>query len=231
MTILYKNELKNLIKYGYTYLKINLNENLKLIKELNLALYLLKNCDKSGRYVDHLVSDVIYKNLGEIYNFGMNNAIQEIINEYSRKSLIYRGFDARVDYADSILDKTRFFHIDHDGDPTLKLIIYLNNTKDDGGAFTILPEKFLIDLIVFFLGEKNTYRLIKYFPFLFPEKKLFGYMDSMVLVDTTRLWHKGSIPVKNRYSIFFSYSTFDLKSSNPPELLQSRELFHLPNSI
>ena len=148
----------------------------------------------------------------EIFLWGLEKRLLNIIENYLRLPIAYHGLYLRRDLANGIQRKTRLWHIDKEDRRMFKIIIYLNDVSDDGGPFQYIPRSL----------TSSTSRSLKYNNYgsyvedkcmekIIPQsewKSCPGPSGTVIFADTASIFHRGKVPVvSDRLSIFFDYTS------------------------
>jgi hypothetical protein len=140
--------------------------------------------------------------------WGLEEKLLNLVENYLEVPPFYRGVTVRRDLADGTSEETRLFHTDSDDRKMLKLIVYLNDVDENGGGFEFISKKYNPNPseLQFFQGRVLDDEMAKHVS-REKWKRCIGPKESTVFVDTHAVYHRGSIPNRDRYTIFFCYNT------------------------
>ncbi|MBD0263637.1 MAG: 2OG-Fe(II) oxygenase [Tolypothrix sp. Co-bin9] len=145
-----------------------------------------------------------------IFLWGLEERLIDIAERYIGLPVFYQGSFFRRDLANGIQRKSRLWHMDHEDRPMIKILIYLNDVNEDGGAFQYIP----LDL------SKLSSQILKYKHSTIQDeviesvistsywKSCLGSAGTVIFADTGSIFHRASIPIMSeRFSITFSYTS------------------------
>lgn len=160
-------------------------------------------------YVVHATDEQIVNN-SSIFMWGLETRLLNLAENYLGLPIAYHGTYFRRDLANLIERKSRCWHIDREDRRMFKMIIYLHDVDDDGGAFQYLP----LDLSTQLTQEMNyRYGYIRdrqMQTHVSPEdyRSCIGVAGTVVIADTGRVFHRGKIPIhRDRFSLFYDYTS------------------------
>ena len=148
----------------------------------------------------------------EIFLWGLEERLLNIIENYLGFSIAYHGVYFRRDLANEIQKKTRLWHIDKEDRRMVKIIVYLNDVSEDGAPFQYIPKSL----------TSSTSRSLKYNNYgayiedkameeIVPQSEWIscpGSSGTVIFADTASMFHRGKVPVvSDRLSIFFDYTS------------------------
>lgn len=141
--------------------------------------------------------------------WGLNERLLDIVENYIRMPVAYRGLVARRDFSDGKQTDTRMWHLDGEDSRSLKIIVYLNDVSTDGGPFTFVSKKDSPaidgnDLVDGRIPDSVMDELVQ------PAHQIqcTGPAGTVVFVDTCSVFHKGAVPVtSDRMSVFYAYNS------------------------
>ncbi|QLE56100.1 phytanoyl-CoA dioxygenase [Nostoc sp. TCL26-01] len=161
----------------------------------------------------------IVTDLPEFYNWGSEPRLLNIIENYIGLPVAYHGVHLRKDFPNENQFATLLWHRDIEDRRVLKVIVYLNDVDTEQGPFEYVPLAFTS------LPKLNYYR-IKYkikntggiddqtLNQIVPKsawKSCTGKAGTVILADTRRLLHHGTLRTQERSTLFFAYT------ANPPK--------------
>jgi hypothetical protein len=160
----------------------------------------------------------IVTDLPEIFNWGGEQRIQNIIENYIGLPIAYHGVHLRKDFVNKSQFDTLLWHRDIEDRRILKIIIYLNDVEEQHGPFEYVP------LSLTSIYQPNFYRLIpkiknsgindETLSKIIPKsawKSCTGAAGTVIFADTRRLLHHGTLRTQERSTLFFAYT------ANPPK--------------
>jgi hypothetical protein len=146
----------------------------------------------------------------EIYRFGLNPGLLDLIENYIGLPLAYDGVTLQYTVADGREVSTRRWHRDREDRRMIKLAIYLTDVDADGGPFQLLvPSPSTRSGGYrdgdFYLNERdngNTGRGGRFEDIISCE----GAAGTVIFADTARYFHRGKpATAGDRAALFFSY--------------------------
>ncbi|MFZ4640851.1 MAG: hypothetical protein ACOYMP_10690 [Nodosilinea sp.] len=161
-----------------------------------------------GNYASQLCSAEIASDYPDIYLWGMEQKLLTLITHYIRQPIAYLSVNLRRDIANGQQLGSRVWHRDREDYRMLKVIIYLKDTDEDGGPFEYLPKAITptIDPVFNGQGTLTDGEMAQFVP-REGWKSCPGLAGTVIFVDTAALWHHGKVPQKDRYSLFFTYTS------------------------
>ena len=166
---------------------------------------------RNGYYI-HATPAQIMTNQ-DIFLWGLNERLLKIAENYIRLPISYQGSFFSRNLANGKEIGSRFWHTDLEDHRSFKLIVYLHDVFEDGGAFQYVPRP-LTAKISHALMHKYGYRGIKRFTSEIMQqivpvsewKSCLGSAGTVIITDTSNVFHRGLIPkVADRVAIFFEY--------------------------
>lgn len=161
----------------------------------------------------------VVTDLPEFYNWGKEQRLLNIIENYIELPVAYHGVHLRKDFANKDQFATLLWHRDIEDRRVLKIIVYLSDVEEKHGPFEYVP------LHLTSMYQLNYYR-IKYkiknsggindetLNQIIPKsawKSCPGAAGTVILADTRRLLHHGTLRTEERSTLFFAYT------ANPPK--------------
>ena len=145
----------------------------------------------------------------EVYSFGLNPALLELIEAYLGLPVAYDGVTLQYTVADGRAVSTREWHRDREDRRMVKLAVYLTDVDADGGPFQLLPawRRALPEhgQREFYLDEAERAALDGGRDFVQPIS-CEGAAGTVVFADTARYFHRGKPATgRDRAALFFSY--------------------------
>lgn len=154
----------------------------------------------------------------EIYMWGLNERLLDLIENYVGLPIRYHGADLRREIADGKLNDVRQWHIDAEDRRMFKIIIYLNDVEDGGGPFEYLPRGKTIGVAKRlhytsgFVTDDAMGRVIPRSEWV----TCLGTAHSAILADTCKVFHRAQPPrAHERYSVTFSWTSTTMVKTYP----------------
>lgn len=136
--------------------------------------------------------------------WGRHDRLRNIFDAYLGQPSRCLGVFARRDLADGTSRGTRRWHIDINDIRYPKIIIYLNAVDDEGGPFQYLNEAASRQLQS--AGGPKSVDQAQVDRLRDPRQtSCEGPAGTVIFVDTARLYHRGKPPVRERFTVFYSY--------------------------
>jgi hypothetical protein len=150
---------------------------------------------------------ILAKDYPEVPLWGLQEPLLDLIENFIGSPLVCMGASLRRDLAIPDSSGTRRWHIDPNDRRYPKIILYLNDVYQDSGPFQYIPS--------FFHKELDEFRGVKSVSMqemvaqVSPEYwcSVYGRAGTVIFVDTANLFHRGAVPRKERYTLFFSYTS------------------------
>ncbi|MBD2439682.1 phytanoyl-CoA dioxygenase family protein [Nostoc sp. FACHB-110] len=156
--------------------------------------------------------------LPNFYNWGSEARLLNILENYIGLPVAYHGVQVRKDFLNTSQFSTMLWHRDSEDRRIIKIIIYLNDVTKENGPFEYVPASFTS------IYNPNFYRL--YYKIyntgiddeelneIVPKsawKSCQGPAGTVIIADTQRLLHHGTVRTQERSTLFFVYT------ANPPK--------------
>ncbi len=157
----------------------------------------------------------------EFFNWGIEQKLQRIIENYIGLPIAFHGVHLRKDFPNEQQLQTLLWHKDSEDRRMIKVIIYLNDVVQDHGPFEYVPlchdllaklRDYWVDYQLYktnFLGI-NDDKLQKIIP-KSAWKSCPGKAGTVIFADTRKILHHGTIRSHERSTLFFVYT------ANPPK--------------
>ncbi|MFM7406076.1 MAG: phytanoyl-CoA dioxygenase [Cuspidothrix sp.] len=192
---------------------------------LNAAHYLLPGLQKDNHNDSLLNPPKIYTvtELPEFSNWGKETRLVNIIENYIGLPVAYHGVHLRKDFASNDQFATLLWHRDIEDRKFIKIIVYLNDVETKHGPFEYIPlshtafyhpNYYRIKSKINNSGGINDETLNQIVP-KSVWKSCPGPAGTVIIVDTRRLLHHGTLRSEERSTLFFAYS---YTSRKQPEL-------------
>lgn len=160
----------------------------------------------------------IVTDLPEIFGWGGEQRLQNIIENYIGLPIAYHGVHLRKDFVNKGQFETLLWHRDIEDRRVLKIIVYLSDVEEKHGPFEYVP------LSLTSMYRPNFYQIqtkIKNSGIddetlnkIIPKaawKSCTGAAGTVIFADTRRLLHHGTLRTEERSTLFFVYT------ANPPK--------------
>ena len=148
------------------------------------------------------------ENRPEIYLFGLNEKLLQIVEGYLGLPVAFGGFNLFYTLADGRERGARVWHLDGEDESIVKIAIYLNDVDMDGGPFEMIRNRI-------FKGGRPYKRPARHDKLERIVGKTIASNDivtcvgrsgSVIFCDTARYYHRGRPATgRNRAAIFFNY--------------------------
>jgi hypothetical protein len=164
---------------------------------------------RKNEYVVHASPQQLMRH-SAIFFWGLQERLLSIVENYLGLPVAYHGSYFRRDIANNVQRKTRLWHKDVEDPNFIKMIIYLHDVDEDGGAFQYIPKKLsrdvcrtlkykyghISDNVMQKVGDSSIW------------KTCTGSAGTVIIANTGDILHRGKIPVtSDRYTIFFDYTS------------------------
>lgn len=161
--------------------------------------------------------------LPEFSNWGKETRLLKIIENYIGLPVAYQGVHLRKDFACRDQFATLLWHRDIEDRRFIKIIVYLNDVETKHGPFEYIPLSYTsfyhpnyyrIKSKINTSGGINDETLNQIIP-KSAWKSCPGPAGTVIIVDTRRLLHHGTLRTEERSTLFFAYGSTARKQ---PEL-------------
>ncbi|MTJ55039.1 phytanoyl-CoA dioxygenase [Anabaena sp. UHCC 0253] len=192
---------------------------------LNAADILLPSMVNTNYSYSEKIPPKIYTvtDLAEFSNWGREPRLLNLIENYMGVPIAYHGVHLRKDFANKDQFATLLWHRDIEDRRVIKVIVYLNDVEEKHGPFEYVPLSYTS------LYNPNYYRIkskintsegindetLNQIILKSAWKSCPGAAGTVIIVDTRRLLHHGTIRTQERSTLFFAYTT---KSPKQPQL-------------
>lgn len=144
-----------------------------------------------------------------LIRWGLNERLLAIVSNYIGLPVVYRGLTVRRDLAGGEKVETRLFHRDSEDSRIVKIIVYLNDVDENGGAFEFIPTaasppSWRVKADGSRASDEAISRLTS------PSRWMpcIGKRGTAVFADTCRIYHRGRIATNtDRQALFFCYNS------------------------
>ena len=162
-------------------------------------------------FVAHAPTDEMAR-VPEIYRWGMEQPLG-IVEHGLGLPVAYHGVYLRRDLANTVVSNSRLWHRDTEDRRILKIIIYLNDVGEDGGAFQYLSRSLTTRISAGFHGRYGFYSDEQVSRVTSPAvldqiQTCTGPAGTVVIADTAGTYHRGRLPEKeDRLALFYDYTS------------------------
>ena len=174
-----------------------------------------------------LASPSLVSSHPETFLWGLNKKFLNIAENYLELPVACHGMYFHRDFANAKPVKSKLWHRDMEDYRSLKIIVYLNDVGDEScGPLQFIPKN-MSETASKKLGRNYGYIKDSLMESLVPShawKSCLGPEQTVILMDTAQLFHRGKIPLAtDRFAIFFDYTSrypkrpYYCKSSLPKE--------------
>jgi hypothetical protein len=146
----------------------------------------------------------------EIYLWGVNERLLNLVENYIGLPIRYHGTDLRRELPDGKLTDVRQWHIDAEDRRMFRVIVYLNDVAVGGGPFEFIPREQTAQAAKKlrygsgFVSDDQMARVL-------PRSEWVGVTakaHSAAFADTCHVFHRAQPPqARDRYSITFSWTS------------------------
>jgi len=201
--------------------------NVSLLKNLNISLDWMKYSNEIKEYLDNKektgehelnlkgsyavgMRNIPNYILEKIYDFALNENLVKIIENYFQLPLSFKGVDIRKDINDKQKIETRLWHLDSEDAKIIKILFYLDNVDKYSGPFQFIKKNVVNKKT--YINKKTDFgrvedEVMNSVCKINDINKFTGTMQEFAIVDTANIYHKGAVPIKSRYTIFFCYNS------------------------
>jgi hypothetical protein len=156
----------------------------------------------------------------ELFLWGLEERLLNIMERYIGLPVAYLGASIRRDLDTKKQVGTRLWHRDAEDRRTLKVIVYLNDVDEDGGPFEYIPRSLSPSYRPFkrincTIRDKDMEKVIPRSKW----KMCCGSTGTVVITDTTSIFHHGKVPKTPRTAVFLTYIS---RQPKRPEICKSR---------
>jgi hypothetical protein len=143
----------------------------------------------------------------DLYLFGLQTRLLKLIETYLAAPIYYLSADLRRDLVNGREVGSRTWHRDSEDRRMIKIIIYLKDVSPTGGAFEYIPKAHAMTW--WRLGRKASLTNQELAAKIPPQfwQRCPGPAGTVILVDVARLWHHGTVPEQERFSLFYTYTS------------------------
>ncbi|MBH8571938.1 phytanoyl-CoA dioxygenase family protein [Nostocaceae cyanobacterium CENA369] len=203
--------ITNLAELGFTSTSELLDAAHSLLPSMGKANY-----DDSGENPPEIC---IVTDLPEFYNWGKEQRLFNIIENYIGLPVAYHGVHLRKDFANKNQFATLLWHRDIEDRRVIKIMVYLNDVEEKHGPFEYVPSHLTSKYTLNYYRIKNKIKNSggindETLNQIVPKsawKSCPGKAGTVIIADTRRLLHHGTLRTQERSTLFFAYT------ANPPK--------------
>jgi hypothetical protein len=158
----------------------------------------------------------------EIFLWGMDVQLLDLIENYLQLPVRYHGVSVRREVADGRATDVRQWHMDPEDRRMCRIIIYLNDVEPGGGPFQFIERARTIEAMErlrYHTGFVSDRRMEEHVP-RSEWREVTAKKGHVVIADTCRVFHRAQAPqIRDRYSATFSYTSTRPIKSYPRDIL------------
>ncbi|MBF2007509.1 MAG: 2OG-Fe(II) oxygenase [Chlorogloeopsis fritschii C42_A2020_084] len=146
----------------------------------------------------------------EIFLWGLEERIINIVENYIGLPVLYHGVDFRREIANEKLADVRQWHLDVEDYRMVKIIVYLNDVSIKGGPFEYISKTLTSALRqnIKYSGGFIPDQIIEDFVPRSDWKPCIGDCGTIIFSDTCNVFHRAKPPVESdRFSMTFAYTS------------------------
>jgi hypothetical protein len=166
----------------------------------------------------------------EIFLWGMNADLLDMIENYLQLPVYYHGVSVRREIADGKPNDVRQWHMDPEDRRMCRIIIYLNDVGPGGGPFQFIERRRSLEAAArlgYVSGFVTDARMETRVP-RSEWRELTGNQGHAVVADTCRIFHRAQAPhTCDRYSATFSYTSTTPIKRYPRDILPRQAFEYL----
>ncbi len=156
----------------------------------------------------------IVRDYPEVLLWGLEERLLDWVEQYIQLPVSYLGVNLRKDIPNGQQVGTRLWHLDGEDTCVVKILVYLSDVEPEHGPFEYVPKS----------AFNSTYRYVS--PKYWRHQTLYchdenmanivardrwqsctGAAGSAIIADTTKVFHHGAVPTKERIALIFAYAT------------------------
>ena len=144
----------------------------------------------------------------QLITWGLEERFLAIAENYIGLPVAYRGAILRRDFADGQKSETRQWHRDAEDVRIMKIVVYIDDVDENGGAYCYLPKCYApkkgIEFVDGRVPDEIMDRLVAKEHYV----KCTGPAGTVVFTDPVSVWHHGDVPENSdRLSAFYAYNS------------------------
>jgi hypothetical protein len=145
-----------------------------------------------------------------IFQWGLNDRLLNIVENYLQLSVAYHGVYFRRDLNNNVVARSRQWHLDKEDRRMLKVIIYLHDVDERGGPLQYIHSDWtsvIAQSIHYDYGRVTDSMMEQVIP-ASQWISCVGKAGTVILFDPARMFHRGKLPVSSdRFTLFFDYTS------------------------
>jgi hypothetical protein len=150
----------------------------------------------------------------ELFLWGLHPDLLSIVEHHLRQPVAYLGAMLRRDVPANGQVGNRLWHLDGEDHKVVKVIVYLNDVDAQGGAFEYIPKALISPSYKYFrhgnhlIHDEEMHQVL-------PKQHwqaCVGTKGSVVIADTTSVFHHGKLPQRDRLTMMYAYTSTDPRS-------------------
>lgn len=162
----------------------------------------------------HGSAATILQQYPEILLWGLQEQLLDLLENYMGMPVSYLGVDLRKDIPNGQQVGTRCWHTDGEDTRVVKVAVYLTDVQREHGPFECISKTQFNSTYRYFsptylahqrshFCDENMAKIVQ------PEQwtTCTGEAGSVIIADTTQVFHHGAVPAKERIALFFAYAT------------------------
>ncbi len=148
----------------------------------------------------------------EIYRWGLGDPLP-IVEHALGLPVAYNGVYLRRDLANTVVRNSRLWHVDFEDRRMIKIIVYLNDIGEGGGAFQFIPKRFSARISKGVGGKYGFYSdeqvcRVGSSAILDHVQTCVGPAGTVIITDVGGTYHRGKRPeTEDRLALFYDYTS------------------------
>ncbi len=144
----------------------------------------------------------------EIFRWGLDQRILNIAENCIGLPLAYLGVSLRRSFSNQMQVGTRLWHLDSEDYRVIRIIVYLNNVDQEGGAFEYIPRSHHLTYRSFrgidSIADEHMQQVIPVSQW----QACPGQAGTVIIANTGQTFHHGKIPVnQERLVLIYAYTS------------------------
>lgn len=173
----------------------------------NMLLSLEQELDISKNYVRE-ASPAQLASAPQLITWGLEERFLDIAENYIGLPAAYRGVVFRRDFADGQFRETRQWHRDAEDTRIMKIVVYIEDVDESGGAYCYLPKRYAPKKGIEYVNGRVPNEIMDRLVAKEHYVKCLGPAGTVVFTDPVTVWHHGDVPESaDRLSAFYAYNS------------------------